>query len=179
MHPFFPWQFPSKIFMQVVYQIVKKVQNRRCHCFNIHCLELDLAGPDFVKSRDGRPDLNLFKIFQMTFSFQTFKYVPPYLDFLQLLHLLLHFYSYLEKTKTISSFCSYIFFCFEEFWRSKTQKCMVWLIRNWYCPVRELFEWAPTLETTKNDQKYKMFIPVLYTVLSWFDVYFVFVLDRF
>ena len=54
--------------MQVVYQIVKKVQNRRCHCFNIHCLELDLAGPDFDKSRDGRPDLNLFKIFQMTFS---------------------------------------------------------------------------------------------------------------
>ena len=40
MHPFFPWQFPSKIFMQVVYQMLKKVQNRRCYCFNIHCLDL-------------------------------------------------------------------------------------------------------------------------------------------
>ena len=52
-----------------------------------------------VKSRVGRPRpyLKLFKKIPMTFLTFT-KYIPPYFDFFpSLLHLHLHFYSYLEQ----------------------------------------------------------------------------------
>ena len=121
----------------------------------------------FVKSRYGRPDLNLFKIFEMTFSnFQILTAIfwlsltSPALSPLAFL-----FRFGKDKNNLIIFLSQFFFWRFLTFQIAKIHgktdsKLISWL-------VRELFEWAPILETTKNDQKYKMFIPVLYTILIW------------
>ena len=111
--------------------------------------EYVLKYPLVVKSRVGRPRPYLkLSNFQMTFLTFT-KYIPPYFDFLpSLLHLHLHFYSYLEQindkhpvvTNLLNQLVTnilfillFIVFVVKNFDISKeveTQKCWVRLIRN-------------------------------------------------
>ena len=84
-----------------------------------------------VKSRVGRPRpyLKLFKKIPMTFLTFT-KYIPPYFDFLpSLLHLHLHFYSYLEQINdkhpfVINIIFRLLFYSLEfDISKVETQKC--------------------------------------------------------
>ena len=166
--------------MQVVYQMLKKVQNRRCYCFNIHCLDLawlrervlnylsfdlskvEMTGQIWISSKFFANDI--FKLSNTYRHILTSSHFSCSISSCIFIHIW-------KRQKQSRHFAFIIFFCFEEFCHSKSQNAKIHgktdsKLISWL--VRELFEWAPILETTKNDQKYKMFIPVLYKY--WFYI---------